>query len=114
MMSLQSRLQRISDALVAIYNESDIPVYHYWRFGTEPKYIIWQENGEGSLEANNHKAEQAIYGSVDYYTLDEFDTIFDDIQEALNSVEGLYWEYDGTDYEDETNYIHHNWTWRLI
>ena len=69
-MSFQTKLKTISDALTSI---AGLNVYHYWRFGVDAPYCIWQEDGETSFEANNHKAEQGITGSVDYFTLTEYD-----------------------------------------
>lgn len=115
MMSLMNKLLPLKEALLAVSDEQNVPVYHYWRPGSEPKYILWEELNEiSSLETDNHKGEQAVDGTVDYYTFEEFDPVFDEIQNALNGVENLQWEYDGTDYEDETKYIHHNWVWRIF
>lgn len=111
-MTFESRLSRIADALTSI---NGIPVYHYWRPAADLKYILWEEDGEASsLEADNRKREQALAGVVDYYTVDEFDPVADEIQEKLNGVEGLYWSYDGVTFEDDTNYIHHTWRWSLL
>ena len=110
-MSFQTKLKTISDALTSI---AGLNVYHYWRFGVDAPYCLWQEDGEVSLEANNHKAEQGITGSVDYFTLTEYDGNADAIQMALNNVENLSWRYDGADYEEDTNLIHHHWRWTLL
>lgn len=110
-MSLQADLVHIENALNSV---AGLNVYHYWRFGVDAPYCIWQEDGETSLEANNHKAEQGFTGSVDYFTLVEYDGNADAIQIALNSVENLAWRYDGADYEEDTNLIHHRWRWTLL
>lgn len=110
-MSFQTKLKTISDALTSI---AGLKVFHYWRFGADAPYCIWQEDGETSLQANNHKAEQGITGSVDYFTLTEYDGNVDAIQMALNSVENLAWRFDGSDYEEDTNLIHHHWRWTLL
>lgn len=117
MMSLQTKLERIRLAfeLAEVLHENGVSVYHYWRPGTESRYVIWEEDGEmSSLEADGHKREQSISGTVDFYTLTEFDTMFDEIQDILNGIEGLWWSYDGTQFEEETNYIHHTWRWGLL
>lgn len=110
-MSFQTKLKTISDALTSI---AGLNVYHYWRFGVDAPYCIWQEEGEVSFGANNHKAEQGISGSVDYFTLTEYDGNADAIQMALNNVENLSWRYDGATYEEDTNLIHHRWWWTLL
>ena len=108
MTSMQSKLRRIGETLAAVVPES----YHYWRPIKSAPYLIWAEDGEDSaLSANNHKAEQALSGSVDYYTKTEFDPVADDIQEALNGIEGLGWVLESVQYEDETQLIHFEWRW---
>lgn len=107
---LKDKLILIRDALV---NASTVPVYHYWRPNLKAPFIVWQEDGESvkSLSADNHKAQQGLYGVVDFYTKKEYDPVFDQIQSALNHLEGFSFKYDMTQFEDETNLIHHSWTW---
>lgn len=109
---LQTNLKRLRDALVGI--SADIKVYHYWRPNMKAPFILWQEDGEDdSLQANNHKVQQGIQGTVDYYTKTEYDEVFDQIQSSLNELENYSWRYDGTVYEEESNLIHHTWEWWL-
>lgn len=110
-MSFQTKLQKIADALTSI---NGLQVYHYWRFGADAPYCIWEEDGESGLEADNHKAEQAITGAVHYFTLTEYDSNLDAIQDAMRATENLYWRYDGADYEEDTNLIHHSWRWKIL
>lgn len=106
-MTLQDKLSKIRDALVAI---DGLRVYHYWRPRLPVPFCVWAEEGESSdLSADNHKREQALEGYVDYYTQTEFDPAADAIQGALNSVEMCGWSYDSVQYEDETGLIHHSW-----
>jgi hypothetical protein len=107
MMSIQSRLLELKEALTGITE----PVYHFRRpaNGVKSGYIVFAENGEDSDAWNdNHKTEQAISVSVDYYTKVEFDAIADFIQEALNSIR-CGWRLEAVQYEDETNLIHYTW-----
>lgn len=116
--TIQTKLQRVSAALVGIQALNN-KVYHYFApSSVKIPYVVWYENGEASsLEASNHKAEQAIAGYVDYYTKTEFDTAVDSIQTALNGIENLSWQYESTIYGDPTsednNTIHHTWSWRI-
>lgn len=111
MMSLQSKLQKVETALAAI---NGLDVFHYWRPAPSTRYCIWQEYNEGiSLDADNHKREQAVSGTVDLYTNVEYDPFADEIQEALNSIDVCRWEYEGSVFENETNLIHHSWTWTV-
>lgn len=111
MMSFQTRLEKIADALTSI---SGLKVYHYWRFGVDAPYCIWQEDAETAFNADDIKAEQGISGAIEYFTLTEYDANCDAIQNALNSAEGVSWYYDGTMYEEETNLIHHSWRFTVI
>lgn len=115
-MSIQNKIKAISDALKEI---SGLKVYHYFAPSrAQLPYCVWYEDGEASsLESDNHKAEQAIEGYVDYFTKTEFDATFDSIQTALNGIENCSWTYDSTIYgdpaRDDNNTIHHTWTWGI-
>lgn len=112
-MSLQAKLRRLGEILAAAAPS----VYHYWRPQMDPPYCVWAEDGEdGSLPADNRKGEQSVSGYVDYYTRTEFDPVLDQIQDALNSVDGFPfgWQLSSVDYEDETNLIHYQWTWSMV
>lgn len=112
----QSKLTNLYSALTSI---EGLKVYHYFAPSSEAvPYCVWYEDGESSsLEANDHKAEQAISGYVDYFTKTEFDTMFDAIQNALNGIEHCAWTFESTIYGDPTqendNTIHYTWSWRL-
>lgn len=113
MLTIQSKLQSVKNALLAVSDR----VYHYTApTNAKVPYIVWYEESEGgSLEANNHKAEQAVYGWVELFTQTEFDPLFDSVQNALNSVEGLAWTWNDTSYgdpaRDDDKVIHSSWSW---
>ena len=108
-MTLQEKLQQIDAALTPLSSH----VYHYWRPKMEPPFIVWQEDGEAdSFNANNHKVEQTISGTVDYFTQVEFDPVCDSIQSALNNL-GAGWSLNSVQYEEDTNLIHYEWTWEV-
>ena len=108
---MQNLLLKIKNALVSI---DGLKVYHYWRPRMEAPYCLWQEETEDdALYSSNHKAEQSISGTIDYYTLQEFDPMVDTIQETLNTVENLGWSLATVDYEDDTNLIHYSWNWTI-
>lgn len=108
---MQSVLRRIAEALTAI---TGLKVYHYWRPQLEAPFCVWAEDGEGESQwANNHKTEQVIKGTVDYFTRTEFDSNVDAIQAQLNALETCGWELNSVQYEDSTNLIHYEWRFEI-
>ena len=115
MKSLNENLSLIKRILVAA--DPDLPVYHYQRPARESldRYVVWAEDSEtNSLNANNRKEQQQVRGTIDLYTLQEFDPAVDLIQEGLNTSEGVGWVLSSVQYEDETNLIHYEWTFAVI
>lgn len=112
----QSKLTNLYSALTSI---EGLKVYHYFAPSSKAvPYCVWYEDAESSsLEADDHKAEQAVSGYVDYYTKTEFDPMFDAIQNALNGIENCAWTFESTIYGDpsseDNNTIHYTWSWRL-
>lgn len=109
-MTLQNKLQQIGQTLAGVTQKT----YHYFRPVKDAPCLIWYETGEdNSFNADNHKAEQRITGTVDCFTKTEFDPLLDEVQTALDSL-GLTWSLDSVQYEDETNLIHYSWNWGVI
>lgn len=107
MKSIQNNLLAVRDALVGVTDAC----YHYRRppSAEKNKYIIWAEDSEdGSFDGDNRKQEQQIHGTVDYFTLTEFDETVDGIQEALWAA-GIGFRLNSVQYEDDTNLIHYEW-----
>lgn len=112
MMSLQSKLKAVRDALVSVQTKAGaaVPCYHYYRAkGPVTGYIVWAEDSEAdSANGDNRKTEQQIHGTVDYYTQTEFDPVVDGIQDVLNTA-GIGFRLNSVQYEDETKLIHWEW-----
>ena len=110
-MSLETKLSKVGSSL----NEqlSGI-VYHYWRPVKTVPVCIWQEDGEGnSLHVDRIGREQAITGTVDYYTQSEYDANIDKIQTALDAC-ASNWYINSVQYEPETKFIHYEWAFTVI
>lgn len=110
MKSLQDKLRGVLNALLAVRNGEgeEIPVYHYRRTES-PKngYIVWAEDREGEdFFGDNRKAEQQIHGTIDFFTLKEFDETVDSIQESL-VFRGIGFRLNSVQFEDDTNLIHY-------
>lgn len=108
---MMSLLLTIRDALNKI---EGLDVYHYWRPRLQAPFLVWAEESEGeSLHTGNHKSEQVITGTIDYFTKTEYDPMVDTIQDKLNEIENLGWSLTSVDYEDETMLIHYSWDWEI-
>ena len=108
-MTLSKKVQQIRDALKTV---NGLNIYHYWRPNMVPPFVVWAETGEAdSFHSDDHKTEQGIRGTADYYTKTEYDANIDAIQTALDSV-GAF-RLDAVEYEDETNLIHYSWIWEV-
>lgn len=106
-MTLQSKIKKIGEALAQVTPNCA----HYYRTFTAVPYLLWAENGEGdSLHAGNHKTEQVITGTVDYFTQTEYDANADAIQDTLDAL-GVGWVLESVQYEDDTKLIHYEWSW---
>lgn len=106
-MTLNDKLKRIRDG----FAEAAPHVYHYWRERKSFPCIVWQENGEdASFYAGNQKAEQAVSGTLDYYTKLEFDPAVDTVQQIFRDME-ISWTLNSVQYEEDTNLIHYEWNW---
>lgn len=111
-MTSLNKITKIRDALTGI---EGLTVYHYWRYVENAGTCIWQEDTEPSaLQADLHKREQAIGGTVDYFTQTEYDPMTDAIQDALNQIESCKWNLDDVQFEEETHFIHYTWRWRIL
>jgi len=87
------------------------PVSHYTAAKQPDKYIVWAEDGQANaIWADGHMQEQAITGTVDYFTKSEYDANVAAIQTALNSID-VSWRLESVQYEDFSGYIHYEWTW---
>jgi hypothetical protein len=77
------------------------------------KYIVWAEEGQtGSSHSDNIMNIQVYGGTIDLFTKDEYDPLFDDIQTAMNKA-GMAWSWNSTQYEEDTGFIHHEWVWEV-
>lgn len=90
-----------------------VPVSRFTAIKKPDKYIVWAEDGQGDSEwADGKMVNQAIQGTVDYYTKSESDANFDAIQNALNDA-GISFRLNSIQYEDSTGFIHFEWLWEV-
>lgn len=75
-------------------------------------FLVWAEDGDNTAWADDRMMEQAITGTTDYFTRDEFDPAIDRIQDANQSL-GIAWRLNSVQYEDDTELIHYEWSWEV-
>lgn len=104
------QLTDIKNALLTV----TVEVKHYDGTGMTGNYIVWAEDGQGdSLCADGVMQSQAISGTIDYFTKLEYDPSFEKIQTALKNI-GVAFKFESTQYETDTKYIHHEWSFEAV
>lgn len=102
-------LQRLRNALLTV----GVPVGHFEAPVKKAPYLVWAEDGQGdSIHADGETQEQAIEGTVDYFTPLEFDQNLGKIQRAMNSA-GIAWRLNSIQKEDDTKLIHYEWVFQV-
>ena len=98
-------LQAIKDALLTVTSK----VYHFAPTQTVTgNYIVWAEDGQAaSVCADGEMVEQAIQGTIDYYTKTEYDPNVAKIQKAITGI--CPWRLNSIQREETTGYIHYEW-----
>lgn len=109
-MKFITKLTTVRDALLTVTDK----VYHYIAdSGAKAPYIVWSEDSEGaSIYAGNKMVEQALQGTIHYFTPMEFDSTVDTIQEALTNA-GIAFRFNSVQMEIETGLIHYEWVWEI-
>lgn len=103
-------LQSLKTLLLAI----GPPVFRYFATGQTGNYIVWAEDGEGdTVHADGQKVERALTGTIDYFTKTENDPVVQQIEDALDSDDGISWYLNSVQYEQDTGYIHFEWVWEV-
>ncbi len=88
-------------------------VGRYEAFKKTDKYIVWAEDTQAdAVWADGEMVQQAIQGTIDYFTKTENDPDVRQIQTALNEFE-ISWRLNSIQYEDETGYIHYEWVFEV-
>lgn len=76
------------------------------------RYFVWQEDGVNSLEADGAHDEQAITGTTDLFTKQEFDPWVDALGVAFDEF-GIAWSMESIQYEEDTGFYHYEWAWEV-
>lgn len=106
---IQTKVKQLRDILLGVTED----VYHYEAKERPDKYVVYAEDGGGNdFASDNQKTGQAIQGSIDYFTKEEFDPTVDAIQDALDKAQISYY-LNSVQYEDETEFIHWEWVFEI-
>lgn len=103
-------LEAIENAL----NATGLLFEHYaWSPAPNSDYGAWAEDGAHDLEADGGHAEQAMTGTVDYFTRDATGACKAVIETALENA-GCAWYLNSVQYENDTGYVHWEWVWEVV
>lgn len=103
-------LETLQAALAALTERC----YHYFaKPNAEPSYIVWAEDGDNDLTANNVHGERSYTGTIDLYTKIESDPLLADIPQALEQIGASYY-LNSVQYEEETGLIHYEWVFGVV
>ena len=80
--------------------------------GTQPPYLVWAEDGAAaSVFADGRRACKSHAGTIDLFTLQEDEPLFDQVEAALDELEPVAWRLNSVQYEQDTGLIHYEWRW---
>lgn len=81
--------------------------------GTEPPYLVWQQDGANDLLAGNCHAETAAVASVDLFTKRASDPLIEAVPRALENA-GICWYLNSVQHEKETGLYHYEWYTEVV
>lgn len=86
---------------------------HYaWSRAPSGDYGVYAEDSAIELTADGVNGEQAVEGTIDYFTRNDGAAIRNAIQEKLNDMR-IVWHLNTIMYESDSGYIHYEWVFRL-
>lgn len=88
--------------------------YHYEAWEEKDQYIVWAEDNQaGAVYSDDKMQVQIIEGTLDLYTKDEYDPLFQKCQQVMNDCEGMAWRLNSIQGEEETGLTHYEWVWQV-
>lgn len=100
--------EKIIAAHVAVTDQ----VSHGGRMKSD-RYFVWQEDGQDDLVADGIHGEKTVTGSTDLFTKQEFDPWKDAFEAALDATDGICWELNSVQFEENTGFWHYEWLWSV-
>ena len=103
------------DALLNVLNGfTDIPFVELaWSHSPDDKYGVITLDTQTALNADaDPVSEKMLTGFVDVFVKKPKDlSTVSDVESALNRL-GIYFALNSVQFEDDTGYVHYEWTWR--
>lgn len=99
------------EKLIAAHTTVTDAVSHSERMKSD-RYFVWQEDGTNDLLAGDGHVEQAVTGTTDLFTKQEFDPWVDEFGESLSN-HGISWSLNSVQYEEDTGFYHYEWAWEV-
>ena len=103
-------LEQLKTALDA----TELPfAFAAWSKAPSGDYGVYTPDGSNDLEADDTHAEKALAGTVDYFTRSTGAAEKALVEAALDTVEGLAWQLNSVQYENDTGYLHYEWAFEV-
>lgn len=104
-----SMLERLQEALAALTKRC----WHYVaQHNAVPPYLVWAEDGDNDLSADNVHAERCYTGTVDLYSRADPEPLSEAVPAALEGI-GAAWYLNSVQYEEDTGLTHWEWVWEV-
>ena len=105
-----SMLERLQAALAALTDRC----WHYAAGpNAVPPYLVWAEDGDNDLAADNIHGERCYTGTVDLYSKADPEPLLEAVPEALEGI-GASWYLNSVQYEEDTGLTHWEWVWEVV
>lgn len=105
----ESMLERLQEALAALTERC----WHYVaQPNAVPPYLVWAEDGDNDLAADNVHGERCYTGTVDLYSREDPEPLFEAVPAALEGI-GAAWYLNSVQYEEDTGLTHWEWVWEV-
>ena len=107
---MASMLERLREALAALTERC----WHYVaQSNAVPPYLVWAEDGDNDLSADNVHAERCYTGTVDLYSKADPEPLSEAVPAALEGI-GAAWYLNSVQYEEDTGLTHWEWVWEVV
>lgn len=107
---MASMLEQLQAALAALTERC----WHYVaQPNAVPPYLVWAEDGDNDLTADNVHGERCYTGTVDLYSKADPEPLFEAVPAALEGI-GASWYLNSVQYEEDTGLTHWEWVWEVV